>query len=83
MAQFTYARLDRVMRKAGFERIILDPEARRYSHPLSGAAITLPEMPGTDAVLPRHLMAVHVVLGNFGHQDPPELERALRGLRVG
>ena len=82
MARLTYARLDKLMRNAGFESLAVENRGRRYQHPESGAGLTLPEMPGNDTVLPRHLLAIRAILDAFGHAEPIELTHAFRAVQV-
>lgn len=76
----TYGQLDAVLRGLGFScRLVTHepPPARVYEHQQSGAAIILPAFSETDKVLEYHLVAVRVMLDNYGIADSATLDAKL------
>ena len=70
--EVTYGQLDRALRSLGFSSRLTQgkPPARRYEHKETGAFITIPPLPESDAVLEHHLVTVRVTLDGFGIADP-------------
>jgi hypothetical protein len=76
----TYGRLDTVLRGLGFScRLVTHdpPPARVYEHNNSSAAIVLPAFPESDQVLEYHLVAVRVMLDNYGIANPTVFDAQL------
>ncbi len=72
MSELTYDELEQMLRSLGFSVHLLDEHIRGYQHDASGARLTLPNLPGQEKVLPRHVMAVRTVLDAFGFPEPEE-----------
>jgi hypothetical protein len=72
MTQLTYGQLKQVLCSLGFSVHALKGGALGYQHE-SGARLIFPNLPDQDKVMPRHLVAVRVVLEAFGIDEPPPL----------
>jgi hypothetical protein len=79
-AEFTYGRLDKVLRSLGFSYRLKkgEPPARIYEHKESGAIVILPAFPKRDRVLNYHFVGVRKVLDEFGIADPATLTSELQ-----
>lgn len=78
MPETTYGRLDAVLRKLGFTVGVFENDTRVYKHPKSGALISFPIFPESQAVSPHHLVATQMALDAFGIATPPELATQLQ-----
>ena len=76
MRNITYGRLDKVLRSLGFNvRELRDePPTKVYTHPESGALMTIPVFNPRKKVYAHHLAIVRGTLEIFGIASPNELD---------
>jgi hypothetical protein len=78
MAEVTYGRLEETLRALGFAYRGVQEKNKIYRHEQTGALVVFPEFPASDAVLPRHLVAVRAILDAYGIAAPLDFAAELQ-----